>query len=163
MLRVWESTYRDFLKGNHVGWMVFLGVRLHFSFDQTDRSRFRDLNLGISLKEGPARDLFFPGARLQFSFPASLEPMDQGFRSDLVTSCCPVGQVAGQNQGYHFGVDEFTTHFRTYLSGWIESDVHWGLTDLDFDPWALRQVLPGWKLITLSGRRLKARCFEPMR
>ena len=29
----------------------------------------------------------------------------------------------------------FTTHFRTYFSGWIESDVHWGLTDLDFDPW----------------------------
>ena len=23
-------------------------------------------------------------------------------------------------------VGEFTTHFRTYLSGWIESDVHWG-------------------------------------
>ena len=21
---------------------------------------------------------------------------------------------------------EFTTHFRTYFSGWIESDVHWG-------------------------------------
>ena len=26
------------------------------------------------------------------------------------------------------------THFRTYFSGWIESDVHWGLTDLGFDP-----------------------------
>ena len=24
--------------------------------------------------------------------------------------------------------------FRTYLSGWIESDVHWGY-DLGFDPW----------------------------
>ena len=22
------------------------------------------------------------------------------------------------------GVGEFTTHFRTYFSGWIESDVH---------------------------------------
>ena len=29
---------------------------------------------------------------------------------------------------------EFTTHFRTYLSGCIESDVHWGY-DLDFEPW----------------------------
>ena len=45
--------------------------------------------------------------------------------------------------GFHFGypqpygrgcqhqwdtilVGEFTTHFRTYFSGWIESDVHWG-------------------------------------
>ena len=25
-------------------------------------------------------------------------------------------------------VGEFTTHVRTYFSGWIESDVHWGLT-----------------------------------
>ena len=43
----------------------------------------------------------------------------------------------GQNR---FGIPfwlagEFTTHFRTDFSGWIESDVHWGLTDLDFDPW----------------------------
>ena len=30
-------------------------------------------------------------------------------------------------------VGEFTTHFRTYFSGWIESDVYWGY-DLDFDP-----------------------------
>ena len=36
----------------------------------------------------------------------------------------------------HFGgLGEFTTHFRTYFSGWMESDVHWGLTDLDFAPW----------------------------
>ena len=35
--------------------------------------------------------------------------------------------------GSQFG-GEFITHFRTYSSGWIESDVHWGLTDLDFDP-----------------------------
>ena len=32
------------------------------------------------------------------------------------------------------GVGEFTTRFRTYFSGWIESDVHRGLTDLAFDP-----------------------------
>ena len=30
--------------------------------------------------------------------------------------------------------DRCTTHFRTYFSGWIESDAHWGLTDLGFDP-----------------------------
>ena len=34
--------------------------------------------------------------------------------------------------GSHFGVGEFTTHFRTYFS-W-DWDVHWGY-DLDFDPW----------------------------
>ena len=41
----------------------------------------------------------------------------------------------GQNR---FGIPfwllgEFTTHSRTYFSGWIESDVHWGC-DLGFDP-----------------------------
>ena len=41
---------------------------------------------------------------------------------------------AGQCPWYHFGVGEFTTHFRTYFSGWIESDVHWGY-DLDLEPW----------------------------
>ena len=36
-------------------------------------------------------------------------------------------------------VGEFTTHFRTYLSGhW---DVHWNLTDLDLDPWPNDGVL----------------------
>ena len=34
--------------------------------------------------------------------------------------------------GSHFGVGDFTTHFRTYFSG--DWDVHWGY-DLDFDPW----------------------------
>ena len=34
--------------------------------------------------------------------------------------------------GSHFGVGEFTTQFRTYLSG--DWDVHWGY-DLGFDPW----------------------------
>ena len=39
----------------------------------------------------------------------------------------------------HFGVAEFTTHFRTYLSGdchfsgWIESDVYWGYGVQGFD------------------------------
>ena len=40
-----------------------------------------------------------------------------------------------ETNGIPFWGSEFTTHFRTYFSGWIESDVHWGLTDLDFDPW----------------------------
>ena len=32
--------------------------------------------------------------------------------------------------GSHFGVGEFTTHFRTYFSG--DWDVHWGY---GFEPW----------------------------
>ena len=32
--------------------------------------------------------------------------------------------AVGQNQWYHFGVGEFTTHFRTYFGG--DWDVHWG-------------------------------------
>ena len=39
--------------------------------------------------------------------------------------------AVGQNQWYHFGVGEFTTYFAAYFSG--DWDVHWGLTDLDFD------------------------------
>ena len=38
--------------------------------------------------------------------------------------------AVGQNQWYNFGVGECTAHFRTYFSGWIESDVHWGLTGI---------------------------------
>ena len=42
--------------------------------------------------------------------------------------------AVGQTNGIPFwSVGEFTTHFRTYFSGWIESDVHWGY-DLGFDP-----------------------------
>ena len=32
--------------------------------------------------------------------------------------------AVGQNQWCHFGVGEFTTHFRTYFS--VDWDVHWG-------------------------------------
>ena len=42
--------------------------------------------------------------------------------------------AVGQNQGYHLGVGEFTTHFRTYFSGWIGSR---SLGVLAFDPWPL--------------------------
>ena len=41
--------------------------------------------------------------------------------------------AVGQNQWYHFGVGEFTTHFRTYFSGWI--GMFTGGYDLAFDPW----------------------------
>ena len=34
--------------------------------------------------------------------------------------------------GSHFGIGEFTNHFRTYLSG--DWDVHWGHGHLDFGP-----------------------------
>ena len=40
--------------------------------------------------------------------------------------------AAGQNQWYHFGVGEFTTHFRTYFSG--DWEVHWEVTGL-LSPW----------------------------
>ena len=36
-----------------------------------------------------------------------------------------------QKKWYHFGVGEFTSHFRTYFSG--DWDVHQGY-DLGFDP-----------------------------
>ena len=49
----------------------------------------------------------------------------------------------GQNQWYHFGAGEFTTHFGSYFSGWIESDVHWGLTDLAFDK-PMASCREGW-------------------
>ena len=50
----------------------------------------------------------------------------------------------GQNRfGIPFWlVGEFTTDFRAYFSGWIESDVHCGLTDLDFDPPAVHLAAP---------------------
>ena len=41
--------------------------------------------------------------------------------------------AVGQNQWYHFGVGEFTTHFRTYFSG--DWDVHWGITGLLTQPY----------------------------
>ena len=49
--------------------------------------------------------------------------------------------AVGQNQWYHFGVGELTTHFRTYFCGRTESDVHWGLTDLDFEKPMAKSIL----------------------
>ena len=34
-------------------------------------------------------------------------------------------------------VGEITSHFRNNFSG--DWDVHWGLTDLDFDPWPYKR------------------------
>ena len=55
---------------------------------------------------------------------------------------CSCRNVLGDCGGQHrFGIPfwrigEFTTHFRTYFSGWTESNAHWGVTGiLDFDPW----------------------------
>ena len=54
------------------------------------------------------------------------QPKKARFKCRLATSQigCGVKPVLGS----HFGVGEFTTHFRTYFSG--DWDVHWG-----FDPW----------------------------
>ena len=59
----------------------------------------------------------------------------------LLLHACDFGCVGNSCSGRYghgsttngtiLGVGEFTTHFRTYLD-W---DVHWGLTDLGFDPW----------------------------
>ena len=46
--------------------------------------------------------------------------------------------AVGQNQWCHFGVG---APILVYSSGWIESDVHWGLTDLDFEkPMAMSEL-----------------------
>ena len=46
-----------------------------------------------------------------------------------------------KTNGIPFRVFRCTTHFRTaYFSGWIESDVHWGLTDLAFGSWSYEGV-----------------------
>ena len=41
--------------------------------------------------------------------------------------------AVGHNRWYHFGVG--APPILVYFGGWIESDVHWGLTDLACDPW----------------------------
>ena len=56
--------------------------------------------------------------------------------------------------GSHFGVGEFTTHFRTYFSG--DWDVHWGY-DLDFDPWPFAGNFP------LAGNSAETRPGTPKR
>ena len=64
---------------------------------------------------------------------ASIAPVFPCF--PLFPECSPFPHMAvGQNQWYHVWC-RGTTRFRTYFSGWIESDVHWGITDSAFDPW----------------------------
>ena len=63
-------------------------------------------------------------------------PKFKGNRLEVVAS---LYMAVGQNQWYHFGVGEFTTHFRTYLSGWI---LTWPFVDLtgfygEFDQFAV--------------------------
>ena len=88
--------------------------------------------------------LFFFGKSRCFPLNPQKVKLFAGFNTNHVclpfsttdpSFCFKLHKALGQNQWYHFGVGEFTTHFRTYFSGWIESDVHRGLTDLAFDPW----------------------------
>ena len=39
----------------------------------------------------------------------------------------PTDMAVVKPMGSHFGVGEFATHVGAYFSGWIESDVHWGV------------------------------------
>ena len=46
--------------------------------------------------------------------------------------------AVGQNQWYHFGVGEFTTHFRLpILVVGLNRMFTWGYGILDFDPWSV--------------------------
>ena len=55
---------------------------------------------------------------------------------------CLTSGCGSKPMGSHFGVGEFTTHFRTYFSG--DWDVHWKY-DLDFDSWPSG----AWRLLVL--------------
>ena len=52
---------------------------------------------------------------------------------------CRMAVVVKTVLGSHFGAGEFTTHFRTYLSGW---DVHWGMIWL-LAPWPAMWIPSG--------------------
>ena len=68
----------------------------------------------------------------------ALEPVRKRALGEVVTN----GRGGRNRLGIPFWlVGELTTHFRTYLSGWIESDVHWGLTDLDLEVPPKRRLL----------------------
>ena len=105
---------------------------------------------------GPDFSFFFPAAKAHKAHKAHKAPLGKcsnwnapsihpwrlgAWEVDFVAVSCtsfppfqgfiPFSQH-GQNPRYHFGVGEFTTHFRTYLSGWIESDVHWWVSPIWF-------------------------------
>ena len=84
---------------------------------------------GFPVKARALRGFFFAKGRGEKQGRACAFP---GFQEE--TRVCSA--FFGSNRfGIPFWlVGEFTTHFRTYFSGWIESDVHWGLTGA-FDPW----------------------------
>ena len=44
-----------------------------------------------------------------------------------------------------------------FFSGWIESDVRWGLTDLDFDPWAHGAQAVRFQPLGTIGQKQKSR------
>ena len=75
----------------------------------------------------------------------------------------------------HFGVGEFT-HFRTYLSGWVKSDVPWGydlafgwtglltggrILAFDAHPWPCLHGRCRWLPPTRPGSRAGPRCRSP--
>ena len=85
-------------------------------------------------------------------YSGSLDPLGYSLvfvlgPAPTVTVAVPPTHFGSKPMGSDFGVGEFTTHFRAYFSGWIESDVHWD--DLDFHPWPFCKEL-GWRLPTIA-------------
>ena len=62
----------------------------------------------------------FVGANMAVSFNYKCTPKWlAGTDAHLNTISGQLKMAVGQNQWYHFGVGEFTTHLRTYFSSWI--------------------------------------------
>ena len=91
---------------------------------------------------------------------------DGSFRQSKGVLGNPLIQMfVGQNQWSHVGVGEFTTHFRTYLSGWIgmfTGVTIWSLThgqislwfDLFFRWHKFPRSIRGRELVLLCARRV---------
>ena len=98
------------------------------------------------LRPGPRRPCEAPTRRSRWSF---LQTGGKNFHSlDL---------AVGQHE-YHFGVGEFTTHFRTYFSG--DWDVHWGyglLIHSQFERPGFR-MNPAWGFGGFRGRNRGRYC-----
>ena len=58
-----------------------------------------------------------------FTSPCCKPPFGWYFEETKLAALSGSNMAVGQTR-YQLGVGEFTTHFRTYFSGWIESDVH---------------------------------------
>ena len=94
-----------------------------------------------------------PGQDWVFSFWL---PFNTSKKMDPPTKKRAAGQ-GSKPMVSHFGVGEFTTHFRTYFS-W-DWDVHWGY-DLDFDPWPCEWWMAStnrWLVSRKSGNRFHRR------